>query len=75
MHKTKESILKAVREEGQVTYEGRPTRLLTRNYKSQKFLSICHTEPKRTQKAAQATIPSKTLNIVGETKIFHEKRN
>jgi hypothetical protein len=37
----KDRILKAVREKGQVTYKGRPirmTRLLTRDYESQKIL-------------------------------------
>ena len=34
----------------------------------------CHTDPKRTQVLAQATIPSKlSITIDGETKIFHEK--
>jgi hypothetical protein len=38
------------------------TRLLTRDNESQKILGKCHTNPKRTQMPAQATIPSKTLN-------------
>jgi hypothetical protein len=38
------------------------TRLLTGDYKNQKILCRCHTDPKRTQMPAQATIPSKTLN-------------
>ena len=31
-------------------------------------------DPKRTQRPAQATIPSKTLNIDEETKIFRGKK-
>ena len=58
----KERILKAVRENGQVTYKGRPIRLFTTDYESWKILGRCHTDPKRTQMLAQATIPSKTLN-------------
>jgi hypothetical protein len=38
------------------------TRLLTRDYESQKILGRCHKDPKRTQMPIQATIPSKTLN-------------
>jgi hypothetical protein len=65
----KERILKAVRGKGQVTYKDQNyTRLLTRDYESQKILSRCHTDPKRTQMPAQATIPDKTLN-------YHRWRN
>jgi hypothetical protein len=38
------------------------TRLLNRDYEIQKILGKCHTDPKRTQMPAQATIPSKTFN-------------
>jgi hypothetical protein len=38
------------------------TRLLNRDYKSQKILGRCHTDPKRTQMPAQATITSKSFN-------------
>jgi hypothetical protein len=38
------------------------TRLFTRDYESQKTLDRCHTDPKRTQMPAQASIPSNTLN-------------
>ena len=49
-------------------------RLLIRDSKSQKILHRCHTDPKRTQMPAQATIPSKTLNYHRwKTKIFHDK--
>jgi hypothetical protein len=44
------------------------TRLLSRDYESQKILGRCHADPKRTQMPAQATIPSKTLN-------YHRWRN
>jgi hypothetical protein len=72
----KDRILKAVREKGQVTYKGRPIRvidfynyrLLIRDYESQKILDRCHTDPKRTQMPDQATIASKTLN-------YHRWRN
>ena len=58
----KDRILKAVREKGEVTYKGRPIRLLTRDYEIQKILGRYHTDPKRTQMPVQTTIPSKTLN-------------
>ena len=68
----KERILKAVRAKGQVTYKGRPIRITpdfsSRDYESQKILGRCHTDPKRTQTPAQATISSKTLN-------YHRWRN
>jgi hypothetical protein len=54
----KERRIKAVREKGQVTYKGRHNR----DYESQKMLGRCHTDPKRTQMPAQATVPGKTLN-------------
>ena len=44
------------------------TRLLTRDYESQKILGRGHTDPERTQIPAQATIPSQTLN-------YHKWRN
>jgi hypothetical protein len=65
----KERILKAVR--GKVTYKDRPIRIIpdfSTDYKSQKILGRSHTDPKRTQMPAQATIHSKTLN-------FHRWRN
>jgi hypothetical protein len=61
----KERILKAARENDQVTYKGRPIRItpdFIRDYESQKILGRSHTNPKRTQMPAQATIPSQTLN-------------
>jgi hypothetical protein len=57
----KERILKVVREKGQVTYKSRSIRI-TPDFESQKILSRCHKDPKRTQMPAQATIPSKILN-------------
>ena len=55
--------LKAVREKGQVTYTYQSyTRLLTRDYESQKNLDRCYTDTKRTQMPVQASIPSKTPN-------------
>ena len=48
------------------------TKILNRDSKSQKILSRCHADPKRTQIQAQATIPSKPLNTDGEIK-FHDK--
>ena len=72
----KDRILKAVREKGQVTYKGRPIRvidfynyrLLIRDYESQKILDRCYTDSKRTQMPAKAAIPSNTLN-------YHRWRN
>ena len=63
----KERILKAVREKGQVTYKGRPIRITpdfsTETMKARRsWAGRFHTDPKRTQMPAQATIPSKTLN-------------
>ena len=62
---TEQRILKAVRGKGQVTYKSRPIRI-TPNFstdsKSQKILDRCHSDPKKTQRPAQATISSKTLN-------------
>jgi hypothetical protein len=70
-------ILKAVRGKGQVTYKGRPIRIIldiTRDYESKKFLDRCHVDPKRIQMPAQATIPAKvSIDIDGETNIFHNK--
>jgi hypothetical protein len=67
----KEKILKAAREIGQVTYEGRPIRITpdfsTKSIKSQRsWADVIHTE--RTQMPVQATILSKTLN-------YHRWRN
>jgi hypothetical protein len=62
----KERILKAIWEKGQVTYKGRPISITPdfspETIKEKKILGRCHTDPKRTQMPAQATIPSKTLN-------------
>jgi hypothetical protein len=45
--------LKAVREKGQVTYTYQSyTRLLTRDYESQKILCRCHADPKSMQMPA-----------------------
>ena len=56
----KEKIFKAVKEKGQVTYKTYQnySRLLVRDYESQKILEKCHTEPKRTQMPARTTINS-----------------
>jgi hypothetical protein len=59
---SKERILKVVRGKGQVTYKGRPIRLLNRDYESQKSLVRDHADSKRTQMPAQAIISTKTLN-------------
>jgi hypothetical protein len=59
----KDRILKAVRENGQVTYKGRCIRI-TPDFtpESWKTLDRHHTGPKRTPMIAQATIPNKSLN-------------
>jgi hypothetical protein len=49
------------------------TSLLNRGTKSQKSLDRSHADHKRTQMPAQATMPSKTINIDEETKIFRDK--
>jgi hypothetical protein len=64
----KERILKAVREKGQVTYKGRPIRITPDFCPENMKARRCHTDPKRAQMPAQATIPSKTLN-------YHRWRN
>ena len=61
----KERTLKAVRENGQVTYKGRSIRItqdFSTDYESYKILGRCHTDPKRTQMPSQTVISSKTLN-------------
>jgi hypothetical protein len=64
MHKTKS--IKSSKRKGQITYKGRPIRITPdispRDSKIQKVLGRCHTDHKRTQIPAQATIPNKTLN-------------
>jgi hypothetical protein len=59
---SKERILKAAKEKGQVTYRGRPIRITpdfsTETMKAKRAWS----EVMQTQLPAQATIPSKTLN-------------
>jgi hypothetical protein len=49
----KERILKAEREKGQVTHEGRPIRTTPdfspKTMKAKKILGRCHTNPRRTQ--------------------------
>jgi hypothetical protein len=50
----KERILEAVRGKGQGLYKGR-------DYQRQEIMVRCHTCLKRTQMAAQASIPSKSL--------------
>jgi hypothetical protein len=72
---SKERILKSASEKSQVTFKGRPIRLLNRDYESQKSLVRGQAESKRTQMPAQATIPAKlSINIDGENKIFQEKK-
>ena len=68
----KDRILKAVRENGQVTYKDRPIRITPdfspETMKARSSWTDIIEDPKRTQMPAQATIPSKTLN-------FHKWRN
>ena len=76
----KDRILKALRGKGQIRYQGRPIRITPdispSDYESQKILDRCHTEPKRTQMPAQATIPQQnSITIDRETKVFHDKAN
>ena len=63
---SKERILKAAREKGQVIYKGRPIRITPdfspETMKARRSWSEVNTDPKRTQMPGQATIPSKTLN-------------
>lgn len=79
MHRTKKSIKSC---EGKMSSnmqrqtDQNYTRLLNRDYESQKRLVRGHADSKRTQMPAQPTIPSKTLNqhrwrkqnITGKTK-------
>jgi hypothetical protein len=67
----KEIILKAVRGKGQVTYKGRCikiTQTSQQRLKSQKIQGRYHTDPKRKQMPAKATISRKTFN-------YHRWRN
>jgi len=76
MHKTKAGVIKAVRGKGQVTYKAdliELAKLLSKDYESQKIHGRYHTNPKRIQMPAQATISTLSINIEGETKIFHDK--
>jgi hypothetical protein len=61
----KERILKTVREKCQVTYKGRPIRI-TPEFSPETLKDrrsrARHTNPKRTQIPAQATVPRKNLN-------------
>jgi hypothetical protein len=63
----KDTILKAVREKGKVTYKGGPIRI-TPDFSPESMKGRCYANPKRRQMPAQATIPSKTL-------IYHRWRN
>ena len=50
------------------------TRLLNRDYKSQKNLVRAHADSRGTQMPPQATVPAKlSINIDGETKVFQDK--
>jgi hypothetical protein len=55
-------ILKAVRENGQVTYKGRPIRITPDFSPESMKARRCWTDLKRTPMPTQDTIPSKTLN-------------
>jgi hypothetical protein len=59
---------KTVRGKGQI--EGRPnTRLLTRDYESQKILGRCHTDPKKHKCQPRLLYPAKlSFTLDGETK-------
>ena len=78
MHKNKERILKSVRQRGQVTYKGRPIRIIpdflpeTRKAR-RSWEDVIQTL--REQKCQPRLLyPAKlTLTIDGETKIFHDK--
>jgi hypothetical protein len=73
----KERILKAVREKDQVTYKSRPIRItpnFSPDYKSQKILGRCHTDLREHKCQSKLLYPAKlSINIDGETKIFHDK--
>jgi hypothetical protein len=77
---SKERILKATREHKKYTYQN-CSRLLNRDYETQKSLFRSHEDSKRIQMPAQATIPSKTLNqhrwrnqnISGQNQIINQK--
>jgi hypothetical protein len=68
MHKTRKNIKGSKGERSTNIYRQTYTRLLPRDYESQKILGGCYTDPKRPQMTAQATILIKTLN-------YHRWRN
>jgi hypothetical protein len=58
----KERILKAIKENGYITYKGRPIRIISDFLPETMKVRRSWADPKRTQMLAQATIPRKTLN-------------
>jgi hypothetical protein len=73
----KDSILKVVRDKGQVIYRGRPIRitpdLSPETLKARRSWEDVIETLREHKCAPQATILSKTLNIDGKTKIFYDK--
>jgi hypothetical protein len=75
---TKERILKAEREKGQVTYKGRPTRITLdfspETMKARRFWADVIQTLREHKCQPRLLYPAKlSITIDGETKIFHEK--
>ena len=77
-HKHKERILKAVREKGQVTYKGRPIRITPdfspETMKARRSWTDVIQTLREHKCQPRLLYPAKlSINIDGETKIFHDK--
>jgi hypothetical protein len=74
----KEKILKAVREKGQVTYKGRPIRIIpdfsSETIKARRSSAVVIQTLRENKCQARLLYPTKlSITIDGETKIFHDK--
>jgi len=78
MHKCKERILNSVRKKGQVTYKGRPIRIIpdfsTDTMKAKRSWADVIQTLREHKCQPRLLYPAKlSITIDGETKIFHEK--
>ena len=78
MHKTKKRILKAVRGKGQVTYKDRPIRITPdfslETMKARRSWADVIQTLREDKCQPRLLYPAKlSINIDGETKIFHDK--
>ena len=78
MHKTKKRILKAVREKGQVTYKGKPIRIIPdfspETMKARRSWTEVIQTIREHKYQSRLLYPAKfSITIDGETKVFHDK--